>query len=132
MDFAEMKAARSPLCEAAGRVVELRPAPKARSPAHPQERQHSAAVGGTRDAGPSAPGPKLSPCGVSAAPRQGSSPEWAETLVILITIGVVGRAAPGAARLEPGPKGTRQEMSTYGRENFPRLNPRLNGDFSLG
>ena len=33
----------------AGRAVELRPAPKARSAAHPQERQHSAAEGGTRD-----------------------------------------------------------------------------------
>lgn len=33
----------------AGRAVELRPAPKARLAAHPQERQHSAAEGGTRD-----------------------------------------------------------------------------------
>jgi len=33
----------------AGSAVELRPAPKARSAAHPQERQHSAAAGGTRD-----------------------------------------------------------------------------------
>ena len=33
----------------AGSAVELRPAPKARSAAHPQERQHSAAEGGTRD-----------------------------------------------------------------------------------
>ena len=33
----------------AGRAVELRPAPKARNAAHPQERQHSAAEGGTRD-----------------------------------------------------------------------------------
>ena len=33
----------------AGRAVELRPAPKARIAAHPQERQHSAAEGGTRD-----------------------------------------------------------------------------------
>src|ERR1700688_3709070 len=33
----------------AGRAVELRPAPKARTAAHPQERQHSAAEGGTRD-----------------------------------------------------------------------------------
>ena len=35
--------------ERAGSAVELRPAPKARSAAHPQERQHSAAEGGTRD-----------------------------------------------------------------------------------
>jgi hypothetical protein len=33
----------------AGSAVELRPAPKARNAAHPQERQHSAAEGGTRD-----------------------------------------------------------------------------------
>jgi hypothetical protein len=33
----------------AGTAVEFRPAPKARSAAHPQERQHSAAEGGTRD-----------------------------------------------------------------------------------
>jgi hypothetical protein len=33
----------------AGSAVELRPAPKARNAAHPQERQHSAAAGGTRD-----------------------------------------------------------------------------------
>jgi hypothetical protein len=35
--------------ERAGSAVELWPAPKARSAAHPQERQHSAAEGGTRD-----------------------------------------------------------------------------------
>jgi hypothetical protein len=35
--------------ERAASAVELRPAPKARSAAHPQERQHSAAEGGTRD-----------------------------------------------------------------------------------
>jgi hypothetical protein len=33
----------------AGSAVELRSAPKARHAAHPQERQHSAARGGTRD-----------------------------------------------------------------------------------
>ena len=33
----------------AGSAVELRSAPKARHAAHPQERQHSAAGGGTRD-----------------------------------------------------------------------------------
>jgi hypothetical protein len=33
----------------AGSAVELRPAPKTRHAAHPQERQHSAAAGGTRD-----------------------------------------------------------------------------------
>jgi hypothetical protein len=66
----------------AGRAVELRPAPKARNAAHPQERQHSAAEGGTRD--------RVRPAealmrGACVAPRQkGSSPEWAETLVLLM------------------------------------------------
>jgi hypothetical protein len=35
--------------ERAGSADELRPAPKAHNAAHPQERQHSAAEGGTRD-----------------------------------------------------------------------------------
>ena len=35
--------------ERVGSAVELRLAPKARSAAHPKERQHSAAEGGTRD-----------------------------------------------------------------------------------
>jgi hypothetical protein len=35
--------------ERAGSAVELRPAPKARYAAHPQERQHDAAEGGRRD-----------------------------------------------------------------------------------
>jgi hypothetical protein len=65
----------------AGHAVELRPAPKARNAAHPQERQHSAAEGGTRD--------RVRPagaliCGAFAAPRQGSSPEWAETRAELV------------------------------------------------
>jgi hypothetical protein len=73
--------------ERAGSAVELRPAPKARSAAHPQERQHSAAEGGTRD--------RVRPAGtlqrgVCAAPRRGSSPEWAETLVPVMTIRVIG------------------------------------------
>jgi hypothetical protein len=59
----------------AGRAVELRPAPKARNAAHPQERQHSAAGGGTRD--------RVRPDGALSVrrqpPRQGSLPEWAET-----------------------------------------------------
>jgi hypothetical protein len=43
-----IKAVRSPLCKAGGREAS-RPAPKARSAAHLQERQHSAAERGTRD-----------------------------------------------------------------------------------
>jgi len=71
----------------AGRAVELRPAPKARIAAHPQERQHSAAEGGTRD--------RVRPAGAlmrgaRVAPRQGTSPEWAETLVLLMKIRVIG------------------------------------------
>ena len=57
----------------AGRAVELRPAPKARKAAHPQERQHSAAEGGTRT---ECARPKLSMCGARAAPRRQSSPDW--------------------------------------------------------
>jgi hypothetical protein len=64
----------------AGRAVEPRPAPKARNAAHPQERQHSAAEGGTRD--------RVRPAGALdmrrlRRPRQGSSPAWAETLGLL-------------------------------------------------
>jgi hypothetical protein len=52
----------------AGSAVELRPAPQAREAAHPQERQHSAAEGGTRD--------RVRPdgvlrCGGHAAPASG-------------------------------------------------------------
>jgi hypothetical protein len=49
---------------------------EARNAAHPQERQHSAAAGGTRDR--VRPAGALT-CGGHAAPRQGSSPERAET-----------------------------------------------------
>jgi hypothetical protein len=55
----------------AGSAVELRPARKARIAAHPQERQHSAAEGGTRD--------RVRPAGVfrerarGAAPRTGDA-----------------------------------------------------------
>jgi hypothetical protein len=47
--------------ERAGSADELRPAPKARNAAHPQERQHSAAEGGTRD--------RVRPAGVLHARR---------------------------------------------------------------
>ena len=66
----------------AGSAVELRPAPKARSAAHPQERQHSAAEGGTRDR--VRPAGALTCAALCAAPRQGSSPEWAETRLELV------------------------------------------------
>jgi hypothetical protein len=45
----KMKAARSPLFEAGGKRRRAPAGAKARFAAHPQERQHSAAEGGTRD-----------------------------------------------------------------------------------
>jgi hypothetical protein len=71
----------------AGSAVELRPAPKARNAAHPQERQHSAAEGGTRD--------RVRPAealmrGAGVAPRQGSSPEGRRQDWVVTTIGMVG------------------------------------------
>jgi hypothetical protein len=56
--------------ERVGSAVELRLAPKARSAAHPKERQHSAAEGGTRT---ECAWPEFSASGACAAPRQGSS-----------------------------------------------------------
>ena len=77
------KAARSPLFEAGGkRRRAARPAPQARDAAHPQERQHSAAEGGTRD--------RVRPAGalhmrhLRHALRQGPSPRWAETRVEMV------------------------------------------------
>ncbi len=70
----KMKAARSPLFGAGGK--RRRTPAGARLAAHPQERQHSAAAGGTRDR--VRPAGALT-CGGHAAPRQGSSPERAET-----------------------------------------------------
>jgi hypothetical protein len=91
----------------AGRAVELRPAPKARIAAHPQERQHSAAEGGTRD--------RVRPAGALRM-----------RCLRLPASGIVTRmggdagadrgqfwrecAAPGATRLEPGPKGTHEKV----------------------
>jgi hypothetical protein len=82
----------------AGSAVELRPAPKARSAAHPQERQHSAAEGGTRD--------RVRPAGalhmrhLRHALRQGPSPGWAETRMEMVAYGGSvrgsGRHAPRA------------------------------------
>jgi hypothetical protein len=47
--------------------------------------------------------------GARAAQRQGSSPEWAETRVACDDPQAkTVNAAPGATRLEPGPKGTRK------------------------
>jgi hypothetical protein len=100
----------------AGSAVELRPAPKARNAAHPQERQLSAAEGGR---GTECARPELSIRGACAAPRQGSSPEWTETRVEMVAKLRRKCAAPGATRLETGLKGTRKKVcrSKY-RSNF--------------
>jgi hypothetical protein len=50
--------------------------PKARDAAHPQERQHSAAEGGTSD--------RVSPAGVLRRRHAAPLPDWAETLVLVI------------------------------------------------
>src|ERR1700730_17921486 len=90
----------------AGRAVELRPAPKARNAAHPQERQHSAAEGGTRD--------RVRPAGALNARcwrRSGSGivTRMGGDATGCDDRGMVGCAAPGATRLEPGPKGTHRK-----------------------
>jgi hypothetical protein len=87
----------------AGRAVELGPAPKARSAAHPQERQHSAAEGGTRD--------RVRPAGALRMRRLRRPASGAVTRMGGDAGGDGGQlwrecAAPGATRLGPGPKGT--------------------------
>jgi hypothetical protein len=87
----------------AGRAVEFRPAPKARSAAHPQERQHSAAEGGTRDRRSSPYAALAPPCVRDRHPKGGDAGGdggqlWREC------------AAPGATRLGPGPKGTHKNI----------------------
>jgi hypothetical protein len=80
----------------AGRAVELRPAPKARNAAHPQERQHNiAAEGGTRNRVRPAGALNLRP---HRRERQGSSPESAETRRNIGSVNKLGEAAPGAPR----------------------------------
>ena len=82
--------------ERAGSAVELRPAPKARSAAHPQERQHSAAEGGTRD--------RVRPAGALHARRSRRQTRVARNDQPAKKV----NATPGATRLEPGPKETRK------------------------
>jgi hypothetical protein len=106
----KMKAARSPLCEAGGK---RRRAPagadEARSAAHPQERQHSAAEGGTRD--------RVRPAGAlyarrSRRPASGivtyaelgiTLPEWAETRenVLSAVVKVMSGSGRHAPRARP-------------------------------
>jgi hypothetical protein len=101
----------------AGRAVELRPAPKARNAAHPQERQDSGAEGGTRD--------RVRPAGAldmrRSPPRQGTLPEWAETQP-----GCAGKwtisleRLRARTRLEPGPNGTPRPGLGEHRSNIAR------------
>jgi len=86
----------------AGRAVELWPAPKARDAAHPQERQHTPPKAGR---GTECARPELSVRGACAAPRQGSSTEWAETQWTCDQLANDGEAAPGATRLNGRPEG---------------------------
>ena len=88
--------------EQAGRAVELRPAPEARNAARPQERQHSAAEGGTRD--------RVRPAGAlnllrQCRERQGSLPEWAETRWNSGPVNKLGEAVPGAHAPRARPEG---------------------------
>src|SRR6266851_5616684 len=54
--------------------------------------------------------PELSVSGACAAPQNGSSPERAETRAELVANLWRERAAPGTPRLEPGPKGTHENV----------------------
>jgi hypothetical protein len=83
----------------AGRAVKLRPAPKARNAAHPQERQHSAAR--RRDAGPSAPG-RSSPHAALTPPASGVVTRTVETRVARDDSRGDRLSDSGAKRLEPG------------------------------
>ena len=99
----------------AGSAVELRPAPKARNAAHPQERQHSAAEGGTRD--------RVRPAGALRMPRLRRPASGTVTRTGGDAGGDGGHwrecAAPGATRLGPGPKGTRKKVCrSKHRSNF--------------
>jgi hypothetical protein len=100
----------------AGRAVEFRPAPKARSAAHPQERQHSAAEGGTRD--------RVRPAGALYVRRLSRTTSGIVTRMGGDAGGDGGQlrrecAAPGATRLEPGPKGTHEKVyRSKHRSNF--------------
>ena len=91
----------------AGRAVELRPAPKARIAAHPQERQYSAAEGGTRDRVRSA---ELSFSGACAALRQGSSPDGRRRDWLVMTAAWSVERLRARTRVEPGRKGTHQTL----------------------
>jgi hypothetical protein len=93
----------------AGSAVELRPAPKARNAAHPQERQHSAAEGGTRD--------RVRPAGALRMRRLRRPASGAVTRMGGDAGGDGGQlwrecAAPGATRLGPGPEGDAQKKFT--------------------
>ncbi len=75
--------------------------------------------------------PDISPGG-HAAPRQGSSSGWTETLVARDDSSRDRPSGSGRNAPRARPEGDAPEISTEGGENFPRLNPRLNPCFSLG
>jgi hypothetical protein len=65
----------------AGRAVELRPAPKART----RRTRRSVSIAPPKAGrGTECARPELSVCGACAALRQGASPEWAETRVEMV------------------------------------------------
>src|SRR6266478_4514625 len=72
-----MKAARSPHFEAGGKAP-LSFGRRRRRASRRTRRSVIIAPPQAGAGGSSATGPKLSACGACAAPRQGSSPEWAE------------------------------------------------------
>jgi hypothetical protein len=72
-----------------------------------------------RESAESGARPELSTCGACAAAHQGSSPEWAETRAEIVGNSRGECAAPGATRLEPGPKGTHEKVyRSKHRSNF--------------
>ena len=95
----------------AGRAVELRPAPRARNAARPQECQHSAAKGGTRDRARPAGAPS---CGAGAVPASGIVTRMGGARVAGEDASIADGATSGAKRLEPGPRGRR--TSKLGRQ----------------
>ena len=126
----------------AGSAVELRPAPKARRAAHPQERQRSAAEGGMRDrvrprdrlrgqpqerqhsAAEGGTRDRVRPAGALRMRRLRRPASGTVTRTGGDAGGDGGQlwrqcAALGATRLGPGPKGTRKKVCrSKHRSNF--------------
>jgi hypothetical protein len=104
----KMKAARSPLFEAGGKRRRAPAGAKARFTAHPQERQHSAAEGGTRDRVRPAGSLRRGAYAARASgivTRMGRRRDWP----VMSAAWSVERFR-ARMRLEPGPKGTHQPL----------------------